>query len=181
MEIIKTAIEGLLIIKPKVFTDDRGYFLETFNEKKWNSFFENPPVFVQDNESLSKKHILRGLHFQAPPFAQGKLVRVTQGAVLDVAVDLRKESTTFGKHVKVLLNDSNQKQFYIPPGFAHGFIALEENTRFSYKCTNFYNKESEGALIWNDPHLNIEWSVEHPILSDKDAESITFAKFDSPF
>lgn len=181
MEIIKTAIEGLLIIKPKVFKDDRGYFLETFNEKKWNSFFENPPVFVQDNESLSNKHVLRGLHFQAPPFAQGKLVRVTQGAVLDVAVDLRKESTTFGKHVKVLLNDSNQKQFYIPPGFAHGFIALEENTRFSYKCTNFYNKESEGALLWNDPHLNIEWSVEHPILSDKDAESITFAKFDSPF
>lgn len=181
MEIIKTNIEGLLIIEPKVFRDERGYFFETFNEKQWNSFFKNPPTFVQDNESLSKKHVLRGLHFQAPPFAQGKLVRVTQGSVIDVAVDLRKNSPTYGNHVKVLLNDSNLKQFYIPPGFAHGFIALEDNTRFSYKCTDFYNKDSEGSLLWNDPDLNIDWGVNNPITSDKDSKSITFAKFDTPF
>lgn len=181
MEITETDIQGLLVIQPKVFKDDRGYFLETFNENKWKSFFKEPPVFVQDNESLSKKNVLRGLHFQSPPYAQGKLVRVTQGAVLDVAVDLRKNSPTYGKHVKVLLNDINFKQFYIPPGFAHGFLALEENTLFSYKCTNLYNKDSEGSLLWNDPDLNIDWGVNNPITSDKDSKSITFAKFDTPF
>ena len=181
MEITKTTIEGLIILQPKVFKDERGYFLETFNEKVWNNHFENPLKFVQDNESLSKKHVLRGLHFQCPPFAQGKLVRVTQGAVIDVAVDLREDSPTYGKHIKVLLNDSNHKQFYIPPGFAHGFVALEENTRFAYKCTNFYNQKSEGAILWNDPDLGIDWEVLNPLVSEKDAKSITFAKFDTPF
>lgn len=181
MEITKTDIEGLLIIQPKVFKDERGYFLETFNEKKWNSFFKTPPVFVQDNQSLSKKHVLRGLHFQSPPFAQGKLIHVTRGSVIDVAVDLRLKSPTYGQHVKVLLDDTNHKQFYIPPGFAHGFVTLEENTCFSYKCTDFYNQKSEGSIIWNDPDLNIDWEVTEPLISEKDAESINFAKLASPF
>lgn len=181
MEITKTEIEGLIIIEPKVFKDERGYFLETYSEEKWERAFKKPPIFVQDNESLSKKNVLRGLHFQAPPYAQGKLVRVTSGAVIDVAVDLRKASPTYGKHVSVLLSDANKKQFYIPPGFAHGFLALEENTRFSYKCTNHYNKNSEGSILWNDKDLNIDWGENKPQVSQKDAESISFIKFESPF
>lgn len=180
MEIVKTNIQDLLIIKPKVFSDDRGYFFEAYNNKV---FSDNglDLKFVQDNESKSQKGVLRGLHFQKPPFAQGKLVRVINGAVLDVAVDIRKNSPTYGKHYKIELTESNKTMYWVPPGFAHGFLTLEDNTIFSYKCTNLYNKESEGSILWNDPDLNIDWGIKNPILSDKDKESQLFKDFESPF
>ncbi len=138
--------------------------------------------FCQDNQSLSQKNVLRGLHFQKPPYEQGKLVRVIQGAVLDVAVDLRKKSTTYGKYQKIILSGENKKQFWIPPGFAHGFLTLEDDTLFCYKCTNFYNKESEGGLNWDDPTINIDWgNNEKPLLSEKDQVEIDFNTFASPF
>jgi len=170
MNFQKTEIEGLLIITPDVFQDDRGFFLETYNR---DVFKKNglPINFVQDNRSISKKHVLRGLHFQKPPYAQGKLVSVAQGAVLDVAVDLRPHSSTFGKWKSVLLSSDNKLIFWIPEGFAHGFVALEDDTVFQYKCTNVYHKESEGIIRWNDPDLNIEWGVTNPILSEKDANA----------
>jgi dTDP-4-dehydrorhamnose 3,5-epimerase len=148
MEVIKTKIEGLLIINPKVFADARGYFFESYNETvfKQNGIEAN---FVQDNQSLSNTGVLRGLHFQAPPFDQGKLVRVINGAVLDVAVDIRKNSSTYGEYVAMELTEENKTMFYIPPGFAHGFLTLRDNTIFSYKCTNVYNKASEGCVLWN--------------------------------
>jgi len=174
MKFEKTEIEGVVIITPDVFEDDRGAFLEMFNR---DVFEKNglPTSFVQDNYSVSKKHVLRGLHFQKPPYAQGKLVTVTHGAALDVAVDLRKNSPTYGKWKSVLLNSDNKLIFWIPEGFAHGFVALEENTVFQYKCTNFYCKESEGSIRWNDPDLNIDWGVSQPILSEKDADAPLFA------
>lgn len=182
MKITKAAIPDLLIIEPQVFEDDRGYFFESFNFHKWVAHFEgNPPVFVQDNESLSHKHVLRGLHFQLPPHAQGKLVRVVRGAVLDVAVDLRRNSPTFKKSFKILLSERNKKQLYIPEGFAHGFISLEDNTRFLYKCTDYYNRESEEGIIWNDSELGIDWEVKKPILSEKDGVSQKFNKFANIF
>ena len=176
MKFEKTNIEGLIIITPDVFEDDRGAFLEMFNR---DVFEKNglPTCFVQDNCSVSKKHVLRGLHFQKPPYAQGKLVTVTHGAALDVAVDLRKNSPTYGKWKSVLLNSDNKLIFWIPEGFAHGFVALEDNTVFQYKCTNFYCKESEGSIRWNDPDLNIDWGVSQPILSEKDAEAPLFRNF----
>jgi dTDP-4-dehydrorhamnose 3,5-epimerase len=171
MEVIKTKIEGLLIIKPKVFADSRGYFFESYNADvfKQNGITVN---FLQDNQSLSSTGVLRGLHFQAPPFDQGKLVRVITGAVLDVAVDIRKGSPTYGE---------NKTMFYIPPGFAHGFLTLRDNTIFSYKCTNVYNKLSEGCVLWNDTDLNINWNVVNPILSEKDLVGTPFKEFTSPF
>jgi len=170
MNFQKTEIEGLLIITPDVFQDDRGVFLETYNREV---FEKNglPINFVQDNRSISKKHVLRGLHFQKPPYEQGKLVSVAQGAVLDVAVDLRKHAPTFGKWKSVLLSSDNKLMFWIPEGFAHGFIALEDDTVFQYKCTNVYHKASEGIIRWNDPDLNIDWGVANPILSEKDANA----------
>ena len=176
MKFEKTEIEGLVIITPDVFEDDRGAFLEMFNR---DVFEKNglPTCFVQDNYSVSKKHVLRGLHFQKPPYAQGKLVTVTHGAALDVAVDLRKNSPTYGKWKSVLLNSDNKLIFRIPEGFAHGFVALEENTVFQYKCTNVYCKESEGSIRWNDPDLNIDWGISQPILSEKDAEAPLFRNF----
>jgi dTDP-4-dehydrorhamnose 3,5-epimerase len=180
MKIEKTPIEGLLIIQPQVFSDHRGYFLETFNQKVFNEIVSGF-VFVQDNESSSSMHTLRGLHFQAPPFDQGKLVRVVKGKALDVAVDIRKSSPTYGKYVSVLLDDQQKTQLWIPPGFAHGFLALEKDTIFSYKCTNFYHKASEGCIRWNDPDLNIHWGVNDPIVSDKDAQGQLFRDFISPF
>ena len=159
MELIKTSIDGLLIIKPDVFKDDRGYFYESYNKER----FAKAGLmmdFVQDNESKSDKGVLRGLHFQKPPFAQGKLVRVIKGSVMDVAVDLRKDSPTYGKWESVVLTEENKLQFWIPEGFAHGFVALEDNTIFNYKCTNVYNKESEGSILWNDPDINVKlWSA----------------------
>ena len=180
MEIVKTKIPDLYIIKPRVFEDNRGYFFESYNK---NVFLQNgiDQNFVQDNESKSSKGVLRGLHFQKTPFAQGKLVRVMQGAVLDVAVDLRKASPTYGEWVAVELNHNNKWMYWIPPGFAHGFVTLEDNTVFFYKCTNVYNKESEGSILWNDPDLNIDWKVTNPILSPKDEESPLFKDFISPF
>ncbi|MCH7534409.1 MAG: dTDP-4-dehydrorhamnose 3,5-epimerase [Bacteroidetes bacterium] len=169
MNFIETHIPGLFEIEPHVFKDSRGNFIETHNEK---AFTENgiDAKFVQDNQSMSEKNVLRGLHFQKAPFDQGKLVRVIKGAVLDVAVDIRKDQATYGQYFSLELSESNNKMIWIPPGFAHGFLALTGNTIFSYKCTNFYNKESEDGILWNDPTLNIDWGIDNPILSNKDLE-----------
>lgn len=180
MQIEKTKLEGVCIIKPTVFKDERGYFYESYNKNAWDKAglsFD----FIQDNQSLSGKGILRGLHFQKPPFAQGKLVRVIKGAVLDVAVDIRKDSPTYGQHVAVELTEENFKMLWVPPGFAHGFLTLEDQTIFSYKCTNVYSKESEGGLTWNDPMLDIDWGIQSPILSAKDENYLPFSEFQSPF
>lgn len=166
MQIIETPLQGLIELRPKIFKDERGYFFESFNEKVFEEIIPGAK-FVQDNQSFSIKGVVRGLHLQKNPFAQGKLVRVIKGKVLDVAVDLRSSSKTFGQHYKVILDDQMNNLLYVPEGFAHGFSALEE-TIFSYKCTNFYNKESELGIIWNDKTLNIDWQVENPIVSSKD-------------
>jgi dTDP-4-dehydrorhamnose 3,5-epimerase len=180
MEIIKLPIEGLLVIKPKVFEDDRGHFFECWSK---GAFSRNglDLNFVQDNQSLSNKGVLRGLHFQNPPYAQGKLVRVIKGVVLDVALDIRKDSSTYGQHFSVELSEENKTIFWIPPGFAHGFLTMEDNTIFTYKCTGVYNKESEGSLLWNDTDLNIDWRIETPLVSDKDLLAGGFKNFESQF
>ncbi len=180
MEIVKTPLEGALIIKPDIFTDERGYFLEAFNTEKFPGYGV-PGTFLQDNESMSKKGVLRGLHFQTPPFEQGKLVRVVHGSAIDFAVDLRKKSPTYGQWTSVLLTGQNKWLFWIPPGFAHGFTALEDHTIFFYKCTNVYHKESEQTIMWNDPDLNIDWQVADPIISMKDRQAVNFRDYDSPF
>ena len=180
MTIQETSIENLLIIQPRIFADDRGYFYESYNKKTFLKIGLDLN-FVQDNQSLSQKGVLRGLHFQNPPFAQGKLVRVIQGSVLDVAVDIRSNSPTYGQHEKVILSGENKTMFWIPPGFAHGFITLEDNTIFNYKCTVGYNKESESALLWNDPKLNIDWGDKNPLISTKDKEAEQFENFKSQF
>lgn len=180
MEVTNIFMEGPLVIKPRVFYDDRGYFYETYNAQSFaNAGIGN--VFVQDNQSLSQKGALRGMHFQAPPFEQGKLVRVIQGAVYDVIVDIRKNSPTYGKHYGTELTGENFTMFWIPPGFAHGFLTLEDQTIFAYKCTNVYNKASEGGVLWNDPTLGIDWKAEEPIVSAKDIELPHFNHFISPF
>lgn len=161
-------IEGLLLIEPDIFTDSRGYFLETFNRKHFRLETGLDLEFVQDNESLSQRGVLRGLHFQNAPHAQGKLVRVVRGKVLDVAVDLRKNSKSYGQHHSVVLCSEKKHQFYIPAGFAHGFSVLTDDTILSYKCTDYYHPESELTLLWNDPALGIDWRIEDPILSQKD-------------
>ena len=168
MQVIDTILEGVKIIMPKVFFDDRGYFFESFNDKQFREKVCDT-TFVQDNQSKSCKGTLRGLHWQAPPFAQSKLVRVTKGAVIDVAVDIRVGSPTFGKHVAVELTDENNLQLFIPRGFAHGFIALTDNVIFQYKCDNLYNKESERAVRWDSINWDLEkYNIETPLLSDKD-------------
>lgn len=180
MEIIKTPIEGLLVLQPKVWHDERGYFFESFR----SDVFEKLNIdvnFVQDNQSLSQRGTIRGLHFQKAPYEQGKLVRVVQGRVLDVALDIRKNSATYGQYYAIELSAENQTQFYIPPGFAHGFSTLEDNTIFCYKCTNYYHKASEGGVLYNDPALGIDWKVEGLFVSDKDKELPTLADFVSPF
>ncbi len=176
----KTFIEGLLVIKPKVFEDQRGYFFESYNEKLLQQAGLDTN-FVQDNQSLSQKNVLRGLHFQAPPFAQGKLVRVIKGAVLDVVVDIRKKSATYGKHFSLELNEQNKTMLWVPQGFAHGFVTLSDETIFYYKCNNFYHKESEGCVMWNDADLGINWATANPVLSDKDKAGTPFKDFVSPF
>ena len=180
MKIEKTEINDLLIIKPAVFEDERGYFFESYNRDK---FLANgiDVTFVQDNESRSMKNVLRGLHFQKPPFAQGKLVRVMHGSVLDVAVDLRCESPTYGKWASIVLSDKNKWMYWVPPGFAHGFATLEDDTIFFYKCTNVYSKVSEGSILWNDPDLDIKWGIIDPMISEKDKVSPKFKDFISPF
>ncbi|WP_368120222.1 dTDP-4-dehydrorhamnose 3,5-epimerase [Bacteroides thetaiotaomicron] len=171
MEIIKTNIEGVVIIEPRIFKDDRGYFFESFSQREFEEKVCKT-TFVQDNESKSSYGVLRGLHFQKPPFAQSKLVRVIKGAVLDVAVDIRKGSPTFGQYVSVELIGENHRQFFIPRGFAHGFSVLSEEVIFQYKCDNFYSPQSEGAIAWNDPDLNIDWRIpaEKVVLSEKDSK-----------
>lgn len=171
MEVVETNIEGVIIIEPRIFKDDRGYFFESFSQREFEEKVCKT-TFVQDNESKSGYGVLRGLHFQKPPFAQSKLVRVIKGAVLDVAVDIRKGSPTFGQYVSVELTGDNHRQFFIPRGFAHGFSVLSEEVIFQYKCDNFYSPQSEGAIAWTDPDLNIDWRipVEEVILSEKDSK-----------
>ena len=180
MEIEEKEIKGLVEIFPKVFGDQRGFFLETFNASRYDSVLKNVQ-FVQDNFSSSNKGVLRGLHFQKPPYSQGKLVQVITGSALDVAVDLRENSETYGQHVKVLLSAEKRNQFWIPEGFAHGFLALEDNTIFSYKCTNYYNPQSEVTILWNDRNLQVDWQIDNPIISPKDKEGMLFKDFDTPF
>ncbi len=169
MEVIKTELEGVVILEPRLFKDDRGYFFESFSQREFDEKVR-PVKFVQDNESKSVYGVLRGLHFQKPPFAQSKLVRVIQGAVLDVAVDIRVGSPTYGKHVAVELTAENHRQLFIPRGFAHGFSVLTDEVVFQYKCDNFYVPQSEGAIAWNDPALGIDWRIPEAsvILSEKD-------------
>ena len=181
MEIIKTKIQDLLIVKPDVYEDERGYFFESFSKEKFKALGLDLD-FVQDNESKSQKNVLRGLHFQKPPYAQGKLVRVVKGAVLDVAVDLRAGSETYGQWEAVELSEENKLMYWIPPGFAHGFLTLRDETVFTYKCTNVYNRESEGSLLWNDTDLNIDWgATSNLILSEKDQNAPIFKQFNTPF
>lgn len=180
MEIIQEPLPGLLVIKPRVYADHRGHFFESFRK----DFLASQGVhvdFVQDNESLSNKGIVRGLHFQRPPFAQDKLVRVVAGSVLDVAVDIRKSSPTYGKSFSIELSASNYLMVFIPKGYAHGFATLADGTIFQYKCTDYYHPESEGGILWNSPELNINWGIEEPVLSAKDTAHPAFGDFESPF
>ena len=182
MEVIKTAIEGVYIIEPKVFGDARGYFFESFSEREFQEKVGNIH-FVQDNESMSKYGVMRGLHFQRPPYAQSKLVRCVKGKVIDVAVDIRKGSPTYGQHVATLLTEENHRQFFIPQGFAHGFAVLSESAVFQYKCDNFYHPEADGGISILDKSLGIDWglAMEEALLSEKDTKHPKLAEFDSPF
>ena len=182
MEVIKTNIEGVIIVEPRIFKDGRGYFFESFSQREFEEKVCKT-TFVQDNESKSSYGVVRGLHFQKPPFAQSKLVRVIKGAVLDVAVDIRKGSLTFGQYVSVELTGENHRQFFIPRGFAHGFSVLSEEVIFQYKCDNFYSPQSEGAIAWNDSDLNIDWRipVEEVVLSEKDSKHPKLKDWQSVF
>jgi dTDP-4-dehydrorhamnose 3,5-epimerase len=180
MKVTATSIIDILVFKPDVFEDNRGYFFESFNTHRLHEFGVDES-FVQDNQSLSAKDVLRGLHFQSPPFEQGKLVRVIKGAVLDVAVDIRKKSASYGKWVSQILSEDNKLMMWIPPGFAHGFLTLKPETIFFYKCTGFYNKDSELTIKWNDIDLDIQWNIDDPIISEKDKCGIPFREFNSPF
>ena len=182
MEIIDTEIEGVFILKPRVFTDARGYFFESYSKRVFDEIIGKID-FVQDNESRSTRGVIRGLHFQRPPFSQAKLVRCVQGRVLDVAVDLRRDSATYGKHIAVELNDENKLQFYVPRGFAHGFAVLSDHAVFEYKCDNYYCPEAEGGISILDPDLGIDWQVppSEVILSEKDTHHPLFRDFVSPF
>ena len=182
MEIIKTNIEGALIIEPRVFEDARGYFFESFSQREFDAKV-GPVRFVQDNESKSSYGVMRGLHFQAPPFAQSKLVRCVRGRVLDVAVDIRRGSPTYGQHVAVELSEDNHRQFFIPRGFAHGFAVLSEEAVFQYKCDEYYHPESEGGISILDSSLGIDWHIpaEHVILSEKDTKHLLLRDFVSSF
>lgn len=180
MEIINTGFEGLLVLQPKIYTDERGSFLESWNKNLFKSLGIDID-FVQDNQSVSHKNVLRGLHFQQAPNAQGKLVRVTRGVVIDVVVDLRKNSTTYGKFYKIKLCSKKANMMWIPAGFAHGFLSLEDNTVFQYKCDAFYAPSSEGCLMWNDPSIGINWGVESPIVSSKDQEGLFLDELKTTF
>lgn len=183
IDVIKTDIEGVFIIEPKVFADARGYFLESFNAKEFAEKTGLNITFVQDNESMSSYGVMRGLHFQHPPYTQSKLVRCVKGTVLDVAVDIRKSSPTFGKHVAVELTEENHRQFFVPRGFAHGFAVLSETVVFQYKCDNFYAPQADGGISILDDSLGIDWRIptEKALLSDKDTKHTLLKDFDSPF
>jgi len=181
LKINSTNIKGVYLIEPKVFKDNRGVFFESFNKEIFQKNIAPNINFVQDNKSSSSKGVLRGLHFQKPPHAQAKLVSVIKGAVLDVVVDIRKESRTFGKYIMEELSEYNNRQIFLPKGMAHGFLTIEDNTIFSYKCSDFYHKESEDSIVWNDSTLNIKWPNPNPILSKKDENAKKFSSFVSPF
>ncbi len=180
MKLQETGIKDLLIVENQVFHDSRGFFFEGFNRKKWADAGLTLDI-AQTNISQSQKGVVRGLHFQNPPHAQGKLIRVLKGAVLDVAVDLRKSSSTFGEYVAVELSEDNKLALWIPEGFAHGFKTLKDDTLFYYDCTETYNKEAEGSIHWNDPDIGIDWDIENPIVSEKDANAPLFKDFVSQF
>lgn len=182
MEVIKTAIDGVYILEPRIFRDDRGYFFESFSQREFEEKI-GKINFVQDNESKSSYGVMRGLHFQRPPYAQSKLVRCVKGAVLDVAVDIRKGSSTYGQHVAVELTADNHRQFFIPRGFAHGFAVLSDEAIFQYKCDNFYAPQADGGISILDASLNIDWQIptENAILSEKDTKHPLLQDFDSPF
>jgi len=179
MTIKTTLIADILLLVPTVYYDERGYFMESFNEREFEAL--QKVKFVQDNESMSKKGVLRGLHFQRPPHAQAKLVRVISGSVFDVAVDLRLSSPTYGNYFGHVLSDKNKLQLYIPAGFAHGFLSLEDNTIVNYKCSDYYYKDAEDSILWNDEQLGIEWAVTNPVLAFKDQNAQKFSAFKSPF
>lgn len=180
MEVHSTPLKGLLVISPNIFKDERGYFFESYRQDllKINGFTDS---FMQDNESKSQRGVLRGLHFQNPPFAQAKLVRVVRGGILDVVVDIRNSSETYGQHFSIKLNGETKQMLLIPAGFAHGFITLEDDTIVNYKSSNVYNKKSEGTLLWNDKTLDIDWGEKRPVLSDKDLHGEPFDSFNSLF
>ena len=182
MEIIKTSIDGVVIIEPRIFKDARGYFFESFSQREFDEKV-GKIQFVQDNESMSSYGVMRGLHFQRPPFTQSKLVRVIKGAVLDVAVDIRKNSPTYGKHVAVELTEDNHRQFFVPRGFAHGFAVLSDEAIFQYKCDNFYAPQADGGISILDGDLGIDWHIpmDKAILSEKDTKHPLLKDFDSPF
>lgn len=182
MNIIQTSIAGVVIIEPRLFKDDRGYFFESFSERDFNTQVREVK-FVQDNESMSSYGVMRGLHFQRPPYTQSKLVRCVKGAVLDVAVDIRKGSPTYGQHVAVELTEENHRQFFVPRGFAHGFAVLSKTAIFQYKCDNFYHPEADGGISILDNSLGIDWHIptDHAILSEKDTKHPLLKDFDSPF
>ncbi len=183
MNVVKTDIEGVFVIEPRVFGDARGYFFESFNARDFAAQTGIDVHFVQDNESRSSHGVVRGLHFQRPPYAQAKLVRVVEGEVLDVAVDIRRQSPTYGQHVATLLSADNHRQFFIPKGFAHGFAVLSETAVFQYKCDEYYHPEAEGAIAWDDPTLAIDWhlAASEVLLSEKDSHHPLFNNFDTPF
>lgn len=183
IEVVKTEIPGVLIIEPKVFGDNRGYFMESYNAREFTEKTGININFVQDNESKSRFGVLRGLHFQLPPYTQSKLVRVVKGKVLDVAVDIRSGSPTYGKYVTCEMTEENKRQFYVPKGFAHGFCVLSEEAIFQYKCDDFYHPEAESAIAWDDPDIAIQWPVEAEkvILSEKDMHHPNLKDFESPF
>jgi dTDP-4-dehydrorhamnose 3,5-epimerase len=177
----KLRITGLKLFSPKVFKDERGYFTEFYNKSDFDTVIGKNMNFVQDNISCSHKNVIRGLHFQKPPFGQGKLIQVLRGKVMDVIVDLRKNSRTYGEHCKIELSDKNHKKLWIPSGFAHGFLSLENNTLLSYKCSEYYSIDHEMSLRWNDELLNIDWGITEPVVSEKDQNAPNFKNFNSPF
>ena len=178
MNIIQTKLPGCVVIEPKVFGDERGFFLETFHVSRYEQLLGISTPFVQDNYSRSSKHVLRGLHFQKMK-QQGKLVRVVRGEVYDVAVDIRKESPTFGQWESIILSEENKKQMWIPPGFAHGFLVLSESADFEYKCTDYYDPSDEGSILWNDSDLNVSWPEVKPLISEKDSKAALFSELQS--
>ena len=182
MQVTATALPGVLILEPRVFADERGFFLESFNQRAFDAAVGHAVAFVQDNHSRSQRGVLRGLHYQLPPHAQGKLVRVVRGSAFDVAVDIRKASVTFGRWLGVTLDATTQRQMWIPPGFAHGFLALEDDTHFLYKTTDYYARDCERAIAWNDPAIGVDWPLVGgaPLLADKDAAAPTISAADLP-